>query len=191
MEFLDRFRKKNQHPGAAGGPSSIARQLDSYARCETASEFVGSFDRAHKKAIGTNLYLTKAAITIQWLRILKQGADGPTTVASSMLLDEFEDLTFSPPQQEVQMALIEHIRKLMSLTVKLQKCVDNSQLSKDEIARQIIGISKEWFGLMFNDEDLLCRLSLTHGAPLLLVINAEIANIAKMVESAVGARSGV
>jgi hypothetical protein len=184
MNFLDRFRKE------PGGPKrrSAAAELDAYARGESTPDFISDFEPQHRQAVRRNLYLTKAAITIQWLGHLKGASDDSTSLKSTMLLDEFEDLTFPPMRPEEQERLVEHIRKLMSLTIRLQKCVDNRGLGKNEVAAQMMGVSNDWLGLVFKEEDLLCRLSLLHCAPLCLVINKEIANIAKLIEGALNER---
>jgi hypothetical protein len=179
MQFHNQLRTE----GHLATPESVAAEFNAYARHDIEAAVFPALEQAYRRAVSTNLYLTKAAIVIQWLRLHGRASQG-TTLRPAAILDEFETLTFDPIPEGGQQLLVEHVRKLIALTVRLQKCVDEKGLSKDEAARQMLQISKDWFGLMFADEDLLCRLSLMYGAPLLSVIHSEMANIGKMIEVA-------
>lgn len=182
--MFDRFRKK----GALGSSEAAAAELDTYARTGLDDTRLQVFDEQYRHPVNMNFYFTKAAIVIQWLRILERNSSGAGKARA--ILEKFERLTFSPFPVEGRLLLSEQIRKLIALTINLRKFAENEALSEAEIGQQMLHLSKEWFGLITNDEDFLRYASLMYGAPLLLSVNEEMQIIGKRVEIALFGKAG-
>jgi hypothetical protein len=176
--MFDRFRRK-EAPRSCG---TEAAELDAYARIGLDEVGLNSFDEKYRRPVDMNFYFTKAAIVIHWLRILERNIPNPGKARAT--LEEFERLTFSPLPMEGRLLLADQIRKLITLTVDLRKFAENEALSQDEICRQLVHLSREWFGLITDDEDFLRYASVMHGVPLLLSVNNEMKIIGGKVEAA-------
>ncbi|MGC1463591.1 MAG: hypothetical protein WA802_15415 [Terracidiphilus sp.] len=161
---------------------SVAAELDAFSRSGADETFLSEFDEKYRRSLNMNFYLTRVAIIIQWLRILERSTTDQSGVKA--VLDEFERLTFSQLPAEGRLLLVDHIRELITLTVDLRKFAENKALSQVEISQQMLHLSREWFGLITDDEDFLNYASLMHGAPLLLSVNSEMQVIGEWVEAA-------
>ena len=185
MQLLDLLRKKEALPS----PEAEAAKLNSYARKGIGEEYFSDFDSDNRPTVSLNFYLTRAAITIQWLRILERDPSGPGRARA--ILDEFERLTFSPLPDEKRPYVVEHVRKLIKLASEINGFMGNDSLSEVEVGKQGFAISERWFGTAFDDEDLVVRASLTCGAELISRLFKEMGGIGEMVGIAVFGKGNV
>jgi hypothetical protein len=179
MQMLNFFRKKETLPS----PEAEAARLDSYARKGISEEQFPGFDPGNRPTVSLNCYLTKAAIIIQWLRILERDPSSPSRVRP--VLEEFERLTFSPLLKEKRSYIVEHVQKLMKLNSEINTFMENQQLPEIEVSAQGLGICERWFGTAFDDQDLVIRASLMFGAELISYVHNEMGRIGQMVADAV------
>jgi hypothetical protein len=179
MQLLDFLRKKE----TLSSPEAEAAKLDSYARKGIGEEYFLDFDPKNRPTVSLNFCLTRAAIIIQWLRILERHPSAPCRARP--ILDEFERLTFSPLPAEKRPYIIEHVRKLMKLASEINALMGNQSLSEVEAGKQGFAVSERWFGTAFDDQDFVLRTSLMYGAELVSRFHKEMERIGEMVGNAV------
>ncbi|MGA3071647.1 MAG: hypothetical protein ABSD43_15675 [Terracidiphilus sp.] len=179
MRLLDRLRRNS----ATVTPEIAAGELFAYSRVDMEEEILPESGYKCRPSVNANYKFTKAAIIIQWLRIL--GRDPSARIRAKEILDEFERLTFSPFQPKEISWLVEQFRKQMGLTNSISSFMGDKTISDDEIARKGLEISEGWFKLALDDQSLVVRASIMHGAQLIHVLYEEMRRIGEMVGSAV------
>jgi hypothetical protein len=185
MRILDLLRNKEKPLS----PEAAAARLDSYAREDLQAERLPGVDPSERPTVSLNYYLTKAAIIIQWLRILEH--DAACKGRAREVLDEFEQLTFSPLPAGKRAYIVEHIRKLISLVSEINRLMENRSLSEVEIGATGFSVAERWFGTAFDDEDLVIRATVVSGAELISILHDEMRVAGQRVEEAAFGRGSL
>lgn len=179
MRLLNRLRRNS----ATVTPEIAAGELFAYSRVDIEEEILPGGGYKCHPAVNANFKFTKAAIIIQWLRIL--GRDPSVRIRAKEILDEFERLTFSPFQPKEISWLVEQFRKQMGFTNSINSFMGCKTTLDDEVARKGLEISEGWFKLALDDQNLAIRASIMHGAQLIHILYEEMRRIGEMVGSAV------
>jgi hypothetical protein len=183
--LLDHFRKKENLRSA----ETVAAELNSYARKGLTVDALPDLDVRYRPTASLNFYMTKAAIVIQWLRIMERDPSSPKMARE--VLDEFERLTFSTLPAEKRLQVVEHIQNLMKLISEINSFMEKRDLPREEVGKRGTAISARWFNLAFDDNDLAIRSSLKHGAELIHCVYAEMEIIGQMTGKAIFERGNI
>lgn len=179
MRLFNRFRKQE----IPTPPEAVAAELYAYSRIDLEEEILPEKDHKCRPSVNANFKFTKAAIIIQWLRILEQNPS--SSIRARAVLGEFERLTFSTFQPEERSWLVDHIRKLVTLTNAINAFMEDKSMSKDEVGSKGFEIAESWFKLVLDDQNLVARACIMHGAALILLLHDEMREIAEMAGNAV------
>ena len=164
-------------------PDMAAAELYTYSRIDLNEEILPEEGYKCRPSVNALFKFTKAGIIIQWLRTMAQ--DPSSRIRANEILDEFERLTFSSFQPKEQSWLVDQFRKLMGLTNAINSFMGDKAISEDEISRRELEISEGWFKLALDDQNLVARASVTHGAQLIYVLYEEMRKIGEMVGNAI------
>ena len=175
MRLLDRLRNN----GTTVTPEMAAEELYAYSRIDLDEEILPEKGYKCRPSVNANFKFTKAAIIIQWLRIMEQ--DPSARIRAREILDEFERLTFSTFQPKEMSWLVEQFRKLMGFTNAINSFMGDKTISEDEIARRGLAISEGWFKIALDDQNLVIHASIMHGAQIIHVLYKEMRRIGEMV----------
>jgi hypothetical protein len=138
-------------------------------------------DREILRSINLLIYLTKAAIIINWLRLLERNC--PTDEKTQTVLVAFEQLIFSEVPNDGRRMLAEYIRNLTLSVTELHRIARMENAPEKDVSAAMLKWCKGWLGTISNDEIFLKRTSLLYGAGFFAQIHGAMDSLAKSVEA--------
>jgi hypothetical protein len=177
MKLFNPLRKEKQ----LASPESVAARLNSYARKGLDESKLPDLDKRYRPQVGLNYFFTKAAITIQWLRILER--DPSSAVRAKAVFAEYERLTFSGLKADQRAILADHLQKLIKIATEIKLLVEDKTRPVEEFTEQTLELAEKWFFTALDERKSAKNASLVslNGVSLIYTLYGEMGEIGVMV----------
>jgi len=143
--------------------ADAANVLDICARVKMDSKNITAItiDQEQANSINELVYMTKAAIVINWLRVV--GKNRQEVSRAKAVLADFERKTLDAVPPEARSSLARRMEVLVTKTTELREIAENAILTQSEMDQAIAGWCKGWLGLACRGDAFLRRTSIQYG----------------------------
>lgn len=132
-------------------------------------------------SLNRHIYLTKAAIIINWLRLAARSE--ASSSREEAILNIFEELVLTSFPKVERALLLEHIQDLIVSVTELHAIASSKGSSKEETSVAMLHWCKDWLEHVSDDEVFLKRSSLEFAGPFFIYIHGVMGQSAKNVQA--------
>jgi len=160
-------------------PAVAAATLDLHAHSELPNEDFPNLKSDVVGKLNTMLYFTRAAIIIQWLRLVIATSQDTKWRA---ILESFERLTFpSDPIEGIE--IVRYVNDLIALTTRSQAFTAKTDVADFQLHREMRLWWEEWLKPISSDDSIIEEIGNQFGLFLLLHIVDETKTLGELVSS--------
>jgi hypothetical protein len=169
----------NREPKKTIAPSVAAATLDLHAHMDIPAEDFPSLEESVIGRLNTMLYFTRAAIIIQWLRLVIATSRDAKWRA---ILDSFEVLTFPlDPIEGVE--VVRYVQDLIALTTRSQAFTAKTDVTNAQLHTEMRLWWEEWLMPVSANDLIVEEIGHKYGLLLLLHIIDETKALGELVSS--------